>query len=824
MFNNYTYIKVLPISVLMIIIFALNAYARNEKAPTGLLIAQNIAKDKQYRLEPDPDFKYCADKNDLKQLTDGRLTQGRFWSKSSTVGWSKANPVTIEIDLEKISPITGVSYNTAAGSAGVRWPWAVLIFVGQDSADFQYVGNLVDLDLAKDLLESGKYAVHRFWTNKLKTSGRYVKFIVVPNGLYTFVDEVEVFGRPLSAPQMTSDSSTLAQSVPPSQIGDMDDLIKHAVTKTAISRRFETDIASIRDTLGDIGNRKQYEQELDELKHEISHMAPIESSGYTTVFPINDLHRRIFKIQAAVWRQKGFKAITLWQKNRWDMIAPTDSPTGPAPRIQIKMMRNEYRSAAFNISNAGTETAKLFFTIQGLPGGMDPRCVEVHTGLFTDTAKGVPVMAALPIAPHGEKGYSVEIDPGLTRQIWLTFNSKNLSPGRYAGEIKFESHRVVVPMSLKVYPLEFPDKPRLHLGGWDYTNEDRTYDVTPENREALIKSLREHYVDTPWATGSVLPRGRYDKRGNMTAVPDNRNFVSWIRRWPDAENYFVHLNATQKFSRFKMGTPAFNRAVVEWINYWVNQLADLGIGAEKFGLLLVDEPVNKIESDIAIQYAKLIKRAAPDVKVFENVAWTEPWNAPDDLFKYSDILCISLPLLEDGNRKFVRFYKDHRDAGRTFWLYAAQSPVTELDPYGYYRLQPWFAWQFGAKGSCFWAFSDAGGSSSWNEYFAKHGGPYTPVFINNASVTTAKHIEAMREGMEDNEYLCMLRDRIDELESASQKGAELDRAKTLLESAVARVIGHSPNRTRISWQAYKDREAADKVIEEILDVLMLLSE
>ena len=82
---------------------------------------ENIAKGRKYTLVLSPNYQHCIDPGDGTQLTDGIHTEGYFWTQKSTVGWSAAHPVIITVDLESVQPISGVSFNTAAGVAGVQW-------------------------------------------------------------------------------------------------------------------------------------------------------------------------------------------------------------------------------------------------------------------------------------------------------------------------------------------------------------------------------------------------------------------------------------------------------------------------------------------------------------------------------------------------------------------------------------------------------------------------------------------------------------------------------------------------------------------------------
>jgi hypothetical protein len=153
-------------------------------------------------------------------------------------------------------------------------------------------------------------------------------------------------------------------------------------------------------------------------------------------------------------------------------------------------------------------------------------------------------------------------------------------------------------------------------------------------------------------------------------------------------------------------------------------------------------------------------------------------------------------------------------------FYACSGPVRLLDPYAYHRLQAWSCWRHGAKGSYYWAFGDSGGGSSWNE-FAANGTAFVPYFLDPTGPTPGKHMEAIREGVEDFEYLVMLRAGIAAAETRGGRDPALERAKQLLAEAAPRVCD-SPGAQALQWAEEKDRGVADRVRLEILEALAAL--
>jgi len=133
-------------------------------------------------------------------------------------------------------------------------------------------------------------------------------------------------------------------------------------------------------------------------------------------------------------------------------------------------------------------------------------------------------------------------------------------------------------------------------------------------------------------------------------------------------------------------------------------------------------------------------------------------------------------------------------------------------------MQQWFCWKHGAEGAGFWAFGDSNGASSWNEYFTGSGA-FTPLFLDKETVTAGKHMEAIREGVEDYEYLRILRDRVEALEKNGAKNEKLTAALHLLNTAADRVTACMTSVGQIYWSAPKDRNVADEVRIEILEAL-----
>lgn len=781
-------------------------------------LGENLALTRPYTLAPNPNYSLCADAGDAVQLTDGVYTEGHFWTRPSTVGWSGSAPRLINIDLGHDLPIKGVSFSTAAGVAQVRWPAHLYLFVSPDGTLWHRVGDLVALAAAHDPLPLyGEYTNHRFWTDQLRTHARYVQVVAVSDD-YTFVDEIEV---------IRGDDSLMAASYPDAGIGDVQAYMAETVCDELIRQQLRRDLAAVAEDLAALPEaaRATPAARLAALGKQIEDLAHVPMAGFRVVLPMLPLERELFALQATVWRLQGKPALRLWAARRWDPLLPSaEPPDGSAtPALAVDMMVGEYRAAALNLTNAGAEPLRLTVRLVGLPGGNNPSYVSVHSVEHVGTRWCDSVAAALPLAPAVPGGYSVEVQPGMTRQVWLTVHSTGLQAGTYAGRLELGGAGPLrtVPLSLKVYPLRFPARTTLCLGGWDYTNNEASYAIQPGNYRATVAYLQEHFVNMPWAGSGALPRGAFDAEGNMTP-PDTANFDNWIRVWPQAHLYAVFVPSQDNLEGEKMGTERFNKMVGSWIRFWVGHLRQRGLKPNQLALLVYDEPNSKPQYDLIAAWGRAIKAAAPEVLLFEDPQ-PQDANDPREMLGLVDIIApYRSQYLTNPGGWLQGLYEDARKQGKSLWFYNADGPTRSFDPYSYYLVQEWHVFANGGGGSCFWAFSDGGGVSCWNEYPAKGKGPYTPFYLDDSGVTTAKYMEAVREGVEDFEYLTMLQRRVTELAKQGAPAARLAAARKLLVDGPRRVLAEDVTRC-YTWDQPKNRAVQDAVRVEVLRMLVELA-
>jgi len=758
----------------------------------------NVALGASYTLSPAPSYALCKDDGDATQLTDGEYTTGYFWTTATTVGWGAAHEPVITLDLGTPQPIAGVSYHTAAGRAGVLWPRSLALFVSNDGQQWHGVGDLVSLDRQRGGEPPEEYATYRFWTAAMQTHGRYLALAIQPDQAYTFVDEIEVYGgdpawldEPLAGPVMQGLEAAKIRRKAIADVEAQVDLLRERLKVVPAAQQ-----AALR-------------QALDEAQAGLTDLVP--PAGARAEAPFGAAHQAVLDVNAAIGRALGSPPFVVWQTNKWDPLQMLDEPpvSPEPPRLAFAMMQHEVRAETLNLTNLSDHPLQLNIRVEGLPAAS----YVVRQALWT-AVRGAPPMASALVDLSGP----LTLESGLNRQLWLQLDSASLPAGDLTGSLRIDgapNGAVSVPISVHVSRLAMPQQRSLALGGWDYTNGPHR-GVTAENIDQVAGFLQSYGVDAPWATSSALPFGQHDATGTMTAPPPTTNLDAWLERWPGARYYCVFVATSENIAQ----QPGGERKVADWIRFWTGHLTERGVDPGKLVLLLVDETRSVEQDAIIVAWAKAIRAAAPEVKIFNDPIWQDPREATLAMYEASYFLCPNRVRWLEQPEAYEAVFPGQREAGRTLMFYSCSGPVRRLDPYRYHLLQAWEAFRVGAVASMFWSFGDSGGGTAWNEYVTA-GNVYSPQMLGPDGATPAKHMEAIREGQQDYEYLVMLRDAV--TAAAGRQDAAAKDARALLATVTALVLG-TPDGDSIWWQRPADRGGSERARAIILAALERLAE
>ncbi len=788
-------------------------------AMLGHAAPENVALRKPYTLTPAPNYGACADPGDAQQLTDGVYTKGHFWTQKSTVGWSKASPVFCTIDLGRTEPVCGVSWSCAAGVAGVVWPDCLYVMISDDRKTWTFLGDLNVLGTEGGAPPETGYAAFRFATGKLKGRGRYVCVIAAAQP-YCFVDEVEVWRGP---------DAWLEEEMPGPRVTDLRAYYQRSLIRSGAAGRLRADLAAVlarQATNLTAEAQAALRARADALEAQIPGFAAGLPDDQKTVLPYGPLHESILALQAPVLRAAGVAKPLVWQSSRWAPLTLTELPPPRAAtaKVALDLMRGEVRGETFNITNPDEAPLEVTLKIKGVPAALN---LEVREVLVTDTQRRQPIAAALrKLEPDAEGVCRLRVPGGCTRQVWLSCRRPGGKARTYKGSVALASadRRLSkkIRLAVRLRDLDFPGRPALHVGGWDYVQGKADYYKAPGNLESGLALMRDMYVDSPWATAAVFPAGAaFDAEGRLVneAALDFAAWDAWVARWRDARKYCVFFSAGERFNGEKMGTARFNAMVGSWLGAWVRHLQRQGLRPDQLVVHLLDEPHERRQDAVVVAWAAAVRAADLGVVLFLDPTYKEPSQGDPAMFAAMDVLCPNTPMMLEQGERFRAFYLNQQAAGRRLWLYSCSGPAKLLDPVTYHRAQCWLAFQLGAESSSYWAFGCGGGiGDSWRAYAQSHA-EYAPYFVGPDSVMEGKHSEAIREGVQDYEYLRMLRDALGRAgSSAGDAAAWRDRAAALLKDGVAEAVA-SVAASNLTWQVEKDRSAMDVVRLRALDLL-----
>lgn len=771
-----------------------------------------------------PNYQFCTDPDDAKQITDGLYSSGgnaqkventtAIWVQKGTVGWVRAYPV-ITIDLGKEQPISGLSYSTAAGISGVGWPEKIYLAVSDDNKSWQYLGDLTKLSQKNGLLPAKGYANFRFVTHDLQTKGRYVALGIVGNP-YVFVDEIEVFG---------GDARWLNQPTGGKEIPVLTTFMQQSVVGTHVRNRLNNDIADLRQQLDkseiSADKKANFRTQLTVLEDATSQIetAPIDLK---TILPLNETHRRILSLHGEMLAAQGFKPLTVWKQQRFAWLPLLVKPDTQKPaQLQFSMLGNQFRSDDVLLTNSGNTAMTVSIKLSDPPRGAQQNWLQVYSVEWTDTYSSLPVADALIPIIAQEDVYQFDVPAGMTRKVWCTIDSSKVLSGSYKSTfvVSGAGQQIMVPLNLNVAKLAM-NAPRFSLGMWDYTNNGGSWGLHKQNIPDAIKLMRSHYVDTPWADPRVLHLrdslpGDFDEAGNLIKEPDFTSLDQWITLWPGARNYFVFANVPNTFAGAKIGSPEFDIRAGNWAKALSTHIKELGLQPKQLGLLLLDEPREDGMDTTIVAWGKAIKAMAPDLTLFENPIWERPDQTKiQDAITQMDVLSPHLAVYKKGGEPVRQYFEKLRQSGKSIWIYQTSGSSRTLSPQLYYRYPAWQAFAMGATGQGFWSFGDSSGApTSWQSY-RMIGNGYEPAFLDIDTVYNSIHWDAVREGVEDYEELAMLRDEIQK----STNGTWKTQAQQVLNDAVEAVtISWNSDH---DWTKETDPNLADAQLQKVRAILI----
>jgi len=746
--------------------------------------AENLALGRPYTLSPEPDYPYCKDDGDLTDLTDA-VTDNCNWVKKTTVGWGLVGSklIEIEIDLGQVCAIEAVSFATVAGAADVTFPMAVMVFVSDNGNSYDYV-----TDVINEAPSQASSIVHTFVAEDLDTRGRFVRLGVVRGGWYCFCDEVEVLGQRLDVSEEELQERRWTS----------EEVSERATELIPVARQKNSSLTLLRiaqEALDRDGNRyaeaaTECRTQLAELRDKIMARREAEQVDYRRGIPYTSLDRSICyqmgKYLAATGRDKG---LVVWPAPPWASLFPFDWPTrADTGEPFTSLLQGEWGELALNLTNTSARPLEAEVSIESLSGpdgevsadGLRLREV-VYVEAFGFRVKAdalVPIRKPL------------RLPPGMTKQLWITVDSRGLEPGEYEAVLGLDVHngqKLRPKIAFEVVPVAMPDEPTLTTANFSYF----TWPVAQDFPDQVAQNLREHYTNAQCIPNAYIPYPKADAEGNFTEPLDFSGLDYNIELMPETRLWILWPGFEWDYGQMmpKEGDERRAKIFTRWVTDVLDHMREKGYGLDNVAFFWMDEPGQKHMRERVLPSSKLLREIEPKALVWMDITGDNTADSLKEMEPYIDIWC---PVSSKANWDFW--------AGKRLWFYTTASNKGQ-DPSAYYRYQLWQAFNWGCEGHAFWVYTDRG--LLWDDY-AGNSPSYSIVYDGPDGVIDSKRWEAYRAGIEDYEVCRMLADAI---ENARQAGrgddAEVQAAAEALDDWVQQVLDNRSD-PMIAEQAHNE--------------------
>ncbi len=800
----------------------------------------NIALNAPVTVSKPSTESYTKDKNPA-QLTDGEFAGSVFdsendtssmWVQKGALTWRvQTEPIVVTIDLGAVRPIAGVSYSTSGGRAGVQFPSSIALAVSEDNQNWFYQGDLTSMSRKNGTPPLEGYSTFHYKTSDLKTKGRYVALSIIQTP-YTVVDEIEVYA---------GQSEWLNQPIGGEKLTTLKDIERLAKTNTIerfVQRRISEDVKSIKAALNESAlatpRKNAFIARLDKAL-EANDRLRLPDENIRTILPINDTHREVMAVYGEFLATQNFEPLTIWNQHRYGWLSHLDKPQKQQNMaLEFSMLKNQFRSDAFLITNASPQEKEVSIELQNPPAGAGADWLQLHSVAWTDTYQGIPVADAFLPAERNGNNYWLKIPAGFTRKVWLIVDSSKVMPGSYKSTLRVNQQRTI-PLNLFVATTTM-QRPRMSLTVWDYSDNKSlgtpvSRAVNAKNQADVLALMKSHYVDSPEASRPILPWPKaedYHENHQLKNPLSFTAFDNWVADWPEARRFFVFVSVKQseQFAGAEPGTKAFNERLANWALAVSRHMKTLNLRPAQLTLSLFDEPGlrgektnDEWENKLIADWAQPLKASGAGIDLIANPVWKRPdLQKVQSAFTSMDIL-MPLPEHYYKNVPQVRdYYQAQRFSGIDLWLYSCSGPVRLFSPQQYYRGQAWRVFALGGKGMGFWSFGDAGPKySSWRDYDIASS--YSPAFIDENSVSNSVHWESVREGVQDFEELSMLQAAIDRTRNPALK----QQAKKVLADALKVINSSWATVSELYWYREENPEIYDQQLQKVRKMIEALN-
>ncbi len=445
--------------------------------------------------------------------------------------------------------------------------------------------------------------------------------------------------------------------------------------------------------------------------------------------------------------------------------------------LEFSCATNEWATLPIMIRGKQNEKVSLELAAEDFVTDKGVRFAAENLGFFTSSwyevkdalhASGVVGDVPDALSPIS----AVSVGPADNAVLWLRVKvPSEQEEGIYSGRIQLKSGKTTLaalPVALQVFNFSLPERRSLPVWTpvWEWEmNKVYGTQKAEELMPAYLKNLYEHRGGM-WAT---YPQFRFKEES------DELDSFAWQQLESDLDLFFNKLKMPFAVCRIfriggghrLVGTP-FGAIEEMFSELWEARYRKLAIlmrdYEEKKGMKgrliyeLYDEPYDEDNANV-LRCAEILHSAYPEMKV---TFWSGRGFVPALEQEINCWTVSDTSLIPALARKLQR-------QGKDVWVYNPVEYTGLSMPMGAPRLLFWKLWQLQLDGLFFWNIS------SWKEWGGTYSRPNrdsTLVYPGDDGPINTVRWEAFRDGLQDYEYLSLLKNNVSLLPTAKRNKAE----------------------------------------------------
>lgn len=439
----------------------------------------------------------------------------------------------------------------------------------------------------------------------------------------------------------------------------------------------------------------------------------------------------------------------------------------PAGQVSIHAARGEYGDTILRLSNVGPATEDLRITIKPLETSSLPALT---------VRQNVPVLgrdgtrsgdALVPLDSAG----LVTLPAGETAELWFRADVRHQQwpAGTHRFTIEARDLRkpkapvTAIGLDVVILNVDLNAARPMRAHFWPEMSHSRSW-IVHGREQAAWDNMVDYGANVVTVVGTDIPWPKFTAEGEIESLDFaqadrtlafyRKNASPMLLFWLDmdtssADNWSLRAG-------LQPGSPAWRRALANWITAWTNHLHELGLTEKDYAFYVTDEP-DRGELDRTLMFATVVKELDPKYQIYVNHTGTM-WDDDaknEQLLKLTDIWQPDESAVPAVQRQRLSSH-DHIQQ----WIYRCSMARRSygVNVYDYYRLMTWRAMRDGVTGIAYWTYcATHPGEDPWDGTKGEASGGILIYPDNDHGLIMSARWELVRMGLDDARYADLLR-------------------------------------------------------------------